>query len=123
MTDLNTLQASAITGTYAGSAFGSVLNNGSSYLAAGNFNGTYNFATQAGNVTISNFDGKTFSSGTNPAPLSGGNYSGTLSGSGVTGQFAGSFYGPMAANTGGTFAVRAPSGTPYLASGIFAGKR
>jgi trimeric autotransporter adhesin len=123
--DLNTLQASAITGTYNGAAFGSVFNNGASYIAAGNFNGTYNFATQTGNVTISNFDGRTFSGPTATSTLASGSYAGSLAGPGVFGQFAGTFYGPMAANTGGTFGVRsAGTGAPtYLASGIFAGKR
>ena len=77
--DIVSLAGQAITGTYAGSAFGSVFNNGSSYLAAGNFNGTYNFATQTGSVAISNFDGRNFSSPTGPAPLSGNVYTGQLS--------------------------------------------
>ena len=125
--DINTLAGQAITGTYAGSAYGSVFNNGSSYIAAGNFNGTYNFATQTGNFAINNFDGRNFSSGTGPIPLtSSGNvnvYAGSLSGTNLSGQFSGSFYGPQAANTGGTFAIRSTAATPYLASGIFAGKR
>src|SRR4029077_3939406 len=102
MGDLNTLAGQAVTGTYNGAAFGSVFNNGASYTAGANFNGTYNFATQAGSVAITNFDGRNFSSGTGTAPLAtSGNtnvYVGPLSGSGLTGQFAGSFYGPMAAN-------------------------
>jgi hypothetical protein len=125
--DITSLAGQAVTGNYAGSAFGSVFNNGASYLAAGNFNGQYNFATQTGNIAITNFDGRNFSSGTGPIPLSAaGNsnvYTGTLSGTNLTGQFAGSFYGPQAANTGGSFAVRSTTTTPYLASGIFAGKR
>jgi hypothetical protein len=121
--DIASLAGQAVTGNYSGSAFGSVFNNGSSYLAAGNFNGQYNFATQTGTVAITNFDGRNFSSPTGPAPLSGNVYTGSLSGTNLTGQFAGSFYGPQAANTGGTFAVRSTTTTPYLASGIFAGKR
>jgi hypothetical protein len=121
--DIASLAGQAVTGNYSGSAFGSVFNNGSSYLAAGNFNGQYNFATQTGTVAITNFDGRNFSSPTGPAPLSGNVYTGSLSGTNLTGQFAGSFYGPQAANTGGTFAVRSTTTTPYLASGISAGKR
>jgi hypothetical protein len=120
--DINALHASAITGTYSGHAIGSVFNNGSSYVAAGNFNASYNFASQTGSFAISNFDGRNLG-GSGPAPLSGANYGGVLSGSGLSGQFAGTFYGPQAANTGGTFAVRNTTGTPYFASGIFAGKR
>jgi hypothetical protein len=33
-----------------------------------------------------------------------------------------SFYGPGAAETGGSFSVHATSGPNYIASGIFAGK-
>jgi hypothetical protein len=121
--DIASLAGQAVTGNYSGSAFGSVFNNGSSYLAAGNFNGQYNFATQTGSVAITNFDGRNFSSPVGPAPLSGNVYTGPLNGPNLTGQFAGSFYGPQAANTGGTFAVRSTTTTPYLASGIFAGKR
>jgi hypothetical protein len=120
--DIASLAGQAVTGNYSGHAVGSVFNNGASYVSAGTFNGQYNFATQVGSVTISNFDGKTFS-GSGPAPLTGANYSGTLNGSGVTGGFNGTFYGPQAANTGGGFAVRSTTTTPYLASGIFAGKR
>src|SRR5262249_30848134 len=107
--DIATLAGQAVTGSYAGAAYGSVFNNGSSYIAAGNFNATYNFATQNGTFNISNFDGKSFGA-SGPAPLAAsGNqnvYAGALTGTGLTGQFAGSFYGPQAANTGGTFAVR-----------------
>jgi hypothetical protein len=35
---------------------------------------------------------------------------------------SGSFYGPGAAETGGSFALQATSGPSYIASGIFAGK-
>src|SRR5205823_4828564 len=69
--DIASLAGQAVTGNYSGSAFGSVFNNGSSYLAAGNFNGQYNFATQTGSVAITNFDGRNFSSPVGPAPLSG----------------------------------------------------
>jgi hypothetical protein len=120
--DLVSLAGQAVIGNYSGQAVGSVFNNGASYVSVGNFNGQYNFATQAGNVAITNFDGKNFSSGTGIMPLSSANYSGSLNGSGVSGQFAGTFYGPQAANTGGNFAVRSTTTTPYFASGIFAGK-
>jgi hypothetical protein len=41
----------------------------------------------------------------------------------LRGQINGTFYGPMAAETGGAFSVQSISGSPYLASGIFAGHR
>jgi hypothetical protein len=123
--DLGTLAGQAITGTYTGQAIGSVLNNGSSYVAAGNFNASYNFGTQNASFAISNFDGKNFAA-TGRVPLTGANYAATFGGTavGFNGRLNGTFYGPMAAETGGTFAVQSvPGATPYLASGIFAGKR
>ena len=83
-----------------------------------------NFGTRAANFTISNFDGNTFTAA-GTAPLSGASY--TLNGSaartGMTGTINGTFYGPMAAETGGNFTLQSNLGLPYVASGIFAGKR
>jgi trimeric autotransporter adhesin len=120
--DLNTLAAQAATGTYTGAAIGTVFNNGSTYLASGGFTGTYSFGTQSGSFTVSNFDGHTISS-TGKAPLTGANYSFSVAQPGVAGLINGTFYGPMAAETGGNFAFHATTGPTYLASGIFAGKR
>ena len=120
--DLNTLASQAATGTYTGAAIGSVYNNGASYLAAGGYTGTYNFGTQSGSVTISNFDGHTFSAA-GSAPLSGANYTFGVKQAGLAGAVNGTFYGPMAAETGGNFAVHTTVGPTYLASGIFAGKK
>jgi hypothetical protein len=123
--DLNTLAAQAVTGTYTGAAIGTVFNNGASYLAAGAYNGSYNFGTQIGTVAISNFDGKSFST-SGRAPLTGANYTFAVTptaSSPVAGTVNGTFYGPLAAETGGNFAVHAVAGPTYLASGIFAGKR
>lgn len=122
--DLGTLQGQGATGSYAGHAIGAVSNNGANYIAAGGFNGTYNFGTHAANFTISNFDGNTFTAA-GTAPLNGASY--TLNGSaprtGMTGTINGTFYGPMAAETGGNFTLQSSLGLPYRASGIFAGRR
>jgi hypothetical protein len=120
--NLNTLASQAATGTYTGAAIGTVFNNGSSYLASGGFSGTYNFGTQSGSMTISNFDGHTVTAG-GKAPLSGANYTFSIAQPGVAGAVNGTFYGPMAAETGGNFAFHATAGPTYLASGIFAGKK
>ena len=120
--DLTTLANQSAIGTYTGHAIGSVFNNGSNYVAAGGFTGTYNFGTQKGTMTVSNFDGKTISA-TGSAPLSGGKYSFTVSQTGVSGTINGAFFGPKAAETGGNFSVHTTLGPTYLASGIFAGKQ
>jgi hypothetical protein len=121
--DLNTLASQNASGTYSGAAIGSVNNAGARYVAAGGFTGMYNFGTHAGTWSITNFDGHSFSvSGT--APLTGSNYSFGGSAKGFAGAVNGSFYGPMAAETGGNFSFHSTvPGTTYLASGIFAGKR
>jgi trimeric autotransporter adhesin len=123
-TDLNTLTAQGAVGTYAGHAIGSVSNNGANYVAAGGFNGSYNFGTHAAAFTISNFDGNTLTAA-GTVPLNGASYSasGTAPRTGMTGTFNGSFYGPAAAETGGSFTLRSTIGVPYMAAGIYAGKR
>ncbi len=128
------------TGSFAGSITGSVLNNGASYVATGSFTNLYNFATNTGNFTATNFDGRTFGASVsgNPAlinqaiqtaaaqgialPANLGNlvYTGRLVGSGLTGFVGGAFFGDAAHDTGGVFGVGSASGT-YLAKGIFGG--
>jgi hypothetical protein len=116
----NSLPATGV-GSFTGNAFGSVLSNGARYLAAGQFNNTYDFGTRTGTLAISNFDGRSFS-GTVTAGV-GATYGGALSGPGLTGRATGAFFGPLAPETAGNFAVQSNSGPAYLASGIFAGKR
>ncbi|HJU19890.1 MAG TPA: hypothetical protein VJ770_25845 [Stellaceae bacterium] len=123
--DIATLAGTNITGTYNGGMTGAVSNNGAQYLASGNFTATYNFAQRSGSLAINNYDGRSF-----PAmPFSrvsanGANYSITVpSSTTFTGRINGSFYGPMAQETGGNFALQGPPGSNYLTSGIFAGRR
>jgi hypothetical protein len=122
--DIATLQSQSAVGNYNGHAIGAVSNNGANYLAAGGFNASYNFGTRAANFTISNFDGNTFTAA-GTAPLSGASYSlnGSAARTGMTGTINGTFYGPMAAETGGNFTLQSSLGLPYRASGIFAGRR
>jgi hypothetical protein len=106
-------------GTYNGVAVGAVLNNGTSYLAGGGYNQTYNFGTLTGTANITNFDGANYS-----APLTGSGtiFTGNLTGpASRTGVIAGTFFGPNAAVTGGGFGITNPAGT-YVVSGAFAGR-
>jgi hypothetical protein len=111
------------TGTFSGNAFGSVVNNGASYLASGQFSNTWDFGARSGTLSISNFDGRNFSGpvATGAGPTA--TYSGTLSGTNLSGTASGAFFGPLAPETAGNFAVRSTAGSSYLASGIFAGHR
>jgi trimeric autotransporter adhesin len=122
LSDLSSMESLGAIGTYNGHAFGSVFNNGSSYVAAGGFNATYHFGTQTGTFSISNFDGHTFS-GTGSVPLSGANYTFGFTTAGFKGGVNGTFYGPNAAETGGSFAIGSTAGPAYLASGIYAGAK
>jgi hypothetical protein len=107
-------------GTFNGAAVGTVFNNGATYLAAGGFNQTYNFGSRSGTLNITNFDGQNY---TSTVSGSGTQFSGRLTGpANRSGAVAGSFYGPSAAETGGSFNIQSVSGLRYLASGIFAGR-
>ena len=121
--DLTTLANQSAVGTYTGHAIGSVFNAGSNYVAVGGFNGVYNFGTQIGTLTVSNFDNNPTLSVTGSAPLTGGKYTLSLTQPGVTGSITGGFFGPKAAETGGNFAFQRTVGSTYIASGIFAGKQ
>jgi hypothetical protein len=82
----------------------------------------YNFGTQTGTLAIAHFDGRNFGGtvyGARGAP----GYGGRLSGTAPSGIAIGTFYGPNAIETGGTFSVRSTTGPSYLASGIFAGRQ
>jgi trimeric autotransporter adhesin len=122
LADLQNLETMSATASYTGAALGSVFNNGASYVAAGGFNGTYNFGSQSGTFAITNFDGHNFVTAGN-APLNGANYTFAAVSNGLGGTVNGTFYGPNAAETGGNFAFRSIAGPTYLASGIFAGKQ
>jgi trimeric autotransporter adhesin len=120
--DINNLIGMSATASYSGAAVGSVFNNGAHYLAAGGFNQSYNFGTQTGTMTISNFDGKTFG-GTVVGARGSPAFAAPLSGSGVSGSAAGTFFGPGAIEAGGSFAVQGTSNVPYVAAGTFAGRQ
>jgi hypothetical protein len=122
ISDINSLISQSASASYAGHAIGSVFNNGASYVAAGGFNATYNFGTQTGNFAINNFDGHTFAAN-GQVPLVGANYSFGVNQNGMQGAVNGAFYGPMAGNTGGNFAVQSTVGPAYMASGIYAGAK
>jgi hypothetical protein len=113
-------------GTYNGAAVGTVFNSGATYLAAGGFNQTYNFGSQTGTVYITNFDRANYSAAVAGVPGFGGAYGGGLTGPANRNGFVlGSFYGPSAQETGGSFNIsngQVAAGSKYLASGIFAGK-
>lgn len=117
---------------YNGNAVGSVYNNGASYLASGAYSGSYNFGTNTGSVAITNFDSHNFTYGVNGNTPNSPNYSGTLLTATTTGNPSplpfsgatnGSFFGPLAPETAGSFSAKSTVGPAYIASGVFAGHR
>ena len=121
--DLAQLAQTGFQGTYTGALIGSVNNNGALYSAAGGLQATFNFGTQTGNLAISNYDGKSFSTPVSNGTINGASYKFTFNPAGITGAVNGAFYGPMAAETGGNFAFQTTAGAPYSTSGIYAAKR
>ncbi|HLI11415.1 MAG TPA: FecR domain-containing protein [Alphaproteobacteria bacterium] len=114
--------------TYSGVIVGNVLNNGSAYLASGQFQNAWNFGTRSGTISISNFDGKNFvgsaaATVANPRDYH-GNFSGALAnGTALHGTLNGSFFKSstdVAAETGGQFKITSSGPTNYTAAGIFA---
>jgi hypothetical protein len=117
------------TATFSGTALGLVQNQSQSYAATGAFTNVYSFTNRTGNVSISNFDGKSFGGQVNAiSSTDWRSYSGSLSGSNLNGSINGSFYGNRDANgqlqqpreTAGNFNVKNQG---YSASGIFVGRR
>jgi hypothetical protein len=105
------------TGTYSGNAVGGVNNNGTTYLATGTFNESYNFGNNTGNFALNNFDGKSLS-----GSISGmRTYGGQITGTNLSGSVAGEFFGANAGTTGGVFNFSALSGPLYKAYGVFGG--
>ena len=111
-------------GNFSGTVVGSVLNNGTSYVATGTFANNYNFGTNSGNFAVSNFDSRSFSGRVSGIPGSTG-YSGQVAGSNLAGGVNGAFYGNAASTTGGNFSVASQGATtsPYSAIGVFGGSR
>jgi len=123
---LAAMQGATGTNNYLGHLIGTVFNNGAQYVAAGGLSASYTFATQMGSFSVNNYDGQSFTVSGKVTTAGGGTqYSApiatiTQQGAPIAGAINGSFYGPMAANTGGNFSFHTVAGPTYLTSGIFA---
>ncbi|HTV45656.1 MAG TPA: FecR family protein [Stellaceae bacterium] len=120
--DISSLKAANFTGSYTGNLFGTVINGTAQYLASGRLAASYNFGSGAGAFSVIDYDGLSFTA-RGRAALSGANYTFGLAAPGIAGAVSGSFYGPMAAETGGNFAFAKTAGPAYFTSGIFAARR
>jgi hypothetical protein len=121
---ISDLQAATGTATYTGHAIGEVANAGVQYIAAGEFQKDWDFASDSGTVSIRNFDGHNLT-GSVDAPNA-RDYGGQIFGTGLQGRVDGSFYGPadgpngQPPETGGQFHLE---GQDYRASGTFAASK
>jgi hypothetical protein len=118
------------TATYTGHAIASIATPGwiGSYLAAGTFSNAVNFGTRSGVVTIGGLDGTNYSGAVTWIPkttLFGGTLMGNVGSRSAT--LAGSFFQggptnttPLYGEMGGSINL---SGTNYLGSGIFLGRK
>lgn len=117
------LSSNTATATYHGHAVGTVINNGSQYIASGTLEAEMNFGSRTGDIKIQDYDGKNFTTevafGSNSATFSGSATTGIASAS-VTGAFASSSTDNLA-GVMGNFTASDDAG--WSSSGIFAGSR
>ncbi len=116
---------------YQGQIIGNVDNGGNSYLAAGSFQNSWNFAARSGAVKIDQFDKGTFT-GTATSAAGSANFTGSFVGTRgahqlLSGTLNGSFFKSASdvareapAGMGGAFAI---TGQSYKAAGTFAAQR
>jgi hypothetical protein len=107
-------------GTFNGTSNGTVFNSGAQSVVSGAlFNETFDFGARTGSLNITNFGGANYSAAISG---SGNTYGGTLVGpAGRSGPLTGTFFGPVAAETGGLFQLTTANKS-FLASGIFTGR-
>lgn len=106
---------------YAGHAVGSVVNAGSQYLAAGNFNMNMDFGNRTATASVTNFDGRNFSANLTEQNLASGNmFSGTVSS--MTGTMNTSIVGGANTNYDGVIGNFNVQDGSWAATGIVAGE-
>jgi hypothetical protein len=117
------LQPAGGTATYTGHAVGTVVNDGSQYIATGNLSATMDFGARQGTVAISNYDDKSFSTDvdfdTGAASFSGSSTSGIATS--VTGAFASDGSGTPLGNIKGIMGSFTAMDGAWSSTGIFAG--
>ena len=108
------------TATYLGHMYGTVLNSGSIYTASGTYQNVWNFDTDTGAVSLTNFDGLATFTGTATALSNAREFTtGTISnGAGFSAQVRGSFVKSTTDNTAGHMGDFHILGSSYKAAGI-----
>ncbi|HJQ58364.1 MAG TPA: FecR domain-containing protein [Vineibacter sp.] len=111
------------TATYNGHIVGNVASSGQHYLAAGAYKNVWNFGARTGAVTITKFDGVTYSGMTSAPITNARDFTGAFASSGRFVEMNGSFFrspSDPVAYQAGSFRI---FGEGYKATGIFAGQR
>jgi hypothetical protein len=128
LTDVDTLAAMGGTATYNGSVHGTVINAGQTYDASGKLTMGWSFADRSGDLTISNFDQRTYRADNLSQPNQNINqFGGSLKqidgpSIGLTsGSATGSFVNNGSVAAGGVMGNWGVEGDRYKATGVFGG--
>lgn len=111
--------------TYTGHAIANINNNGQSYVAAGQFQNTVNFATRVGNVSVNGLDSTNYSGQVNLVPTDPRYFGGSLSGVNNPSRsmtLVGSFFQGKTSPVGEMGGGLSISGYNYSGGGVFLGK-
>jgi FecR protein len=108
-------------GSFSGTATGTVNNSGRLFQATGSYSQVYNFGTNSGISNVNNFDGANYGYSISGSST---NFSGAIASGPAnrTGSITGTFTGPGATQTGGSFGVQSTAGPTYTISGTFSGR-
>jgi hypothetical protein len=111
--------------TYTGHAIANINNNGQSYVAAGQFQNTVNFATRVGNVTVNGLDSTNYAGQVSLVSSDPRYFGGALSGVNNTSRsmtMIGNFFQGRTSPVGEMGGGLSISGYNYSGGGVFLGK-
>jgi hypothetical protein len=101
-----------------------IKDGGNQYVAFGNYDQSWNFATRSGSATISNLDGATYTGSIAGATgTQGSRFVGSISGAGRSGSLQGAFMQGANSNVGEVGAQFHVVGGGYTAAGVAVAKQ
>lgn len=122
-TEISALELANASATFEGMAAGNVLSGGNSYVAAGAMNLDYSFGMRSGELSIDDFDGRSFSGTVSGDYYQPETFSGYISGESASGSAGGAFVNNGADVAAGVIGSFEASDSDWQARGIFAGER
>ena len=112
------------TASYTGHVAANIKDGGNQYVAFGNYDQSWNFATRSGSATISNLDGATYTGSIAGATgTQGSRFVGSISGAGRSGSLQGAFMQGANSNVGEVGAQFHVVGGGYTAAGVAVAKQ